>query len=133
MICFENRWNRFALFIRAMLIAYKCKAAQATHHSVQGGQTFIFNQSVAAVLKMPHLTFLIWAFKTKKGKKRCRCLINCCLDKSKRGMVEDDADDRSIMPQRRLEKPTIERRSCHSILQNAPHQRVSLCHSSRQN
>lgn len=70
--------------------------------------------------------------KKKRKKKRCRCLINCCLDKSSRGMVEDDADDRSIMPQRRLEKPTIERRSCHSILQNAPHQRVSLCHSSRQ-
>lgn len=34
-------------------------------------------------------------------------------------MVEDDADDRSIMPQRRLEKPTIEKWSCHSILQNA--------------
>lgn len=64
-------------------------------------------------------------------KKRWRCLINCCLDKSSRGMMEDDADDRSIMPQRRLEKPTIERWSCHSILQNAPHQRVSLCHSSR--
>lgn len=61
-----------------------------------------------------------------------RCMINCCPDKSSREMVEDDADDRSIMPQRRLEKPTIERRSCHSILQNAPHQRVSLCHSSRQ-
>lgn len=66
-----------------------------------------------------------------KGKK-CRCMINCCPDKSSREMVEDNADDRSIMPQRRLEKPTIERWSCHSILQNAPHQRVSLCHLSRQ-
>lgn len=68
----------------------------------------------------------------KKKEKRLKCLINWCLDKSRIGMVEDDADDRSIMPQRRLEKPTIERWSCHSILQNVPHQRVSLCHSSRQ-
>lgn len=66
----------------------------------------------------------------KKGKKRWRCLINCCLDKSRRGMVEDDADDRSIMPQRRLEKPTIERQSCHSILQNGRFVRHTKgCHS----
>lgn len=105
---------------------------QTTHDSVQGGQTFIYIQSGPVVLKMPHLTFLICARKKKVGWGGCRCMINCCPDKSSREMVEDDADDRSIMPQRRLEKPTIERQSCHSILQNAPHQRVSLCHSSRQ-
>lgn len=112
--------------------AYQSIFVQTSEDSVQGGQTLIYIQSGTVVLKMPHLTFLICTCKRKKKKKRCRCLINCCLDKSSRGMVEDDADDRSIMPQRRLEKPTIERRSCHSILQNAPHQRVSLCHSSRQ-
>lgn len=48
----------------------------------------------------------------KKKKGRWRYLINCCPDKSMRATVEDDADDRSIMPQRRLEKPTIERQSC---------------------
>lgn len=73
---------------------------------------------------IPYLCF------KKKRKKGWRCLINCCLDKSSREIVEDDADDRPIMPQRRLEKPTIERWSCHSILQNGTFLSLTKeCHS----
>lgn len=145
-IVFRNCWDHFApgnkmrtrqqteLYIKMEIFKWVLRKhtnsfiLQKTEDSAQGGQTFISIQSGTVVLKTSHLTFLICAFKKRGGMEKWRCLINCCLDKSRRGMVEDDADDRSIMPQRRLEKPTIERWSCHSILQKAPHQRVSLCH-----
>lgn len=88
--------------------------------NAQRGQTFIASSSAIAIEK--HYT---WRSVSVSCPSRWSCLINCCLDKSRRRIVEDQAGDRSIMPQRRLE-----RWGCHGIFgvkKTLPH--TEGCHS----
>lgn len=98
----------------------------------RGGQTFISFQSAREGLKASHLTFPVRA-----SQKRLEMFDKLPpRQKERKSDVEDAADARPIMPPRRLEEPTSERRSCHGVFAkwqiSEPHQRVSLCHSSRQ-